>query len=510
MAKAPGPQQVIAGDKNYGFFGEVPVTELWSGDGLSKLLGVTEGGRQYDNEPWLKFVLDGKIIYKSKKPFRHSISWNHLHEMNVVFGGKVIEDAQGNQYKVRLMKGALTDPSKDGDPDKGAKYSEWNKLMLPIHKQAKDKSWKHPTYVEPEVPTNWDINYTDKDLVTYYDQGRGSYQWCQETPAADSKNRERVVRGYQGVSRFHTVNNSISSEIYGWSPVLELITTTTHHITDDKQTVKYTIVDDDIIKFTEKDDDFPELSLPINTETILTKLIDYDTKEETEINHTLPSFFKERHNGKMRIVQQDDVEEEFEETPHEIVTTCFTDHLTELLQHDDVKIYAFTEEYDDFNVSFKHTPSAALLLANGDIGIKAVDNIDYFQLDSTELGEAKVKMIVSVNEGKTWNAYDGGWSLIEPTVDAVTKFGTPKEVFNTIPPAAWNDLRKKSDKIRFGYLISYTENEDKAVVKAMNAQFDMTGTWKAAVHGKDFEYEYPDNSTIVVKLLTNGDYKMNY
>lgn len=62
--------KVVAGDSRYGFFGEVPVTELWSGDELSKLLGVTEGTLQHSNEPWLKFVLDGKIIYKSKN---HSV-----------------------------------------------------------------------------------------------------------------------------------------------------------------------------------------------------------------------------------------------------------------------------------------------------------------------------------------------------------------------------------------------------------------------------------------------------
>lgn len=509
MAKAPGPQQVIAGDKNYGFFGEVPVSELWSGDELSNLLDITQGTLQYSNEPWLKFVLDGKIIYKSKKTFRHSISWDHLNEKGVVYGDKIIKDKNGNHYKIRLIKGALTDPSKDGDPDKGAKYSEWNKLMMPIHERAKNKNWNYLRFIEGEVPNDWNINYTDKDLITDNAAGNGSYHWCQETLATSPTNR--MCRGFNDISY---VSDSIASAVNSsraWSPVLELITPpSTHHITDDKETVKYTLVDDAIVKFTEKDDDFPELSLPINTEIIFTKLVDYDTKEETEINHTLPSFFKDRHDGKMRIVQQDAIEEEFEEAPHEIVTTCFTDHLSELLQHDDVKIYAFTEEYDDFQVNFKHTPSSALLLANGDIGIKAVDNIDFFQLDSTELGEAKVKMIVSVNEGKSWNTYDGGWSRIEPTVDEVTKFGTPKEVFNTIPPAAWNDLRKKSDKIRFGYLINYSEVEDKAVIKAMNAQFDMTGTWKAAVHGKDFEYEYPDNSTIVVKLLTNGDYKMNY
>lgn len=217
----PGGDDVVAGDSEYGFFGEVPSSDLWTGSQLSNLLGITQGTLQHSNEPWLKFVLDGKIIYKSKKPFRHSISWNHLNEKNAVFGNKVIEDAQGNQYKVRLMKGALTDPSQSGASDRGAKYSEWNKLMLPIHEQAKNKNWAYPAYVESEIPANWNINYTDKDLVTISSAGNGSYQWCQETPATSPPSR--VIRGDYGVSYAGWTTASSSHSGNGWSPVLELL-----------------------------------------------------------------------------------------------------------------------------------------------------------------------------------------------------------------------------------------------------------------------------------------------
>lgn len=217
----PGPQEVIAGDSEYGFFGEVSVSELWNGQELSNLLGITQGTLQHSNEPWLKFVLDGKIIYKSKKPFRHSISWSHLNEKNVVYGDKVIEDAQGNQYKIRLMKGALTDPSKNTDSDRGAKYSEWNKLMLPIHEQAKNKNWAYPSYVEPEIPSDWNINYTDLDLVTDSKGGNGYRQWCQETPETFPTNR--VIRGETGVSNANWYTASGTGSFYGWSPVLELL-----------------------------------------------------------------------------------------------------------------------------------------------------------------------------------------------------------------------------------------------------------------------------------------------
>lgn len=214
-------KDLAAGTYEYGFGGEVPASELWTGDELATLLGVTGGTAQHSNEPYLKWFVDGKVILKSKKPIRHSVTWTYLNAKGVIYGNKIIEDKYGNQYKVRLMKGALTDPSQNSASDRGAKYSEWNKLMLPIHEQAANKNWKYPAYVEPEIPSDWNINYTDKDLVTGSSGGYGYYHWCQETPAADPS--DRVIRGYNGVSNASWNLASNTTLAYGWSPVLELI-----------------------------------------------------------------------------------------------------------------------------------------------------------------------------------------------------------------------------------------------------------------------------------------------
>lgn len=207
---------VAAGTREYGFGGEVPVTELWNGEELAKLLGITQGTAQHTNQPWLKFYLDGKVILKSKKPYRHSISFHSIVNQNAVYGNKIITDKNGNEYKIRLIRGALTDPSKYGDPDRGAKYSEWNKLMLPIHEKAKNKTWKYPQYVEPEIPTDWSINYTDEDLGC-----GGVAHWCQE--ASGTVSYMRMSRGFYGVSSSDMFYPPIVDSYVGWSPVLELI-----------------------------------------------------------------------------------------------------------------------------------------------------------------------------------------------------------------------------------------------------------------------------------------------
>src|SRR5690606_33437971 len=93
------------------FLGEVPVTELISGDALAAAIGLTTGTAQYSDEPWLHFIdpVDGLTKYVAKKPYRHTISWDQLTAINAVYGDRTLV-IQGNTYKVRLLKGANSDP----------------------------------------------------------------------------------------------------------------------------------------------------------------------------------------------------------------------------------------------------------------------------------------------------------------------------------------------------------------------------------------------------------------
>lgn len=177
----------------------------------------------------------------------------------------------------------------------------------------------------------------------------------------------------------------------------------------------------------------------------------------------------------------------------------------------DFEIVMVTNSKQPPNLNISHVPSKSLLLANGDFALKTVDNIDFFKIDFSRVGDADIKLITSVDEGETWKSYDGSsWIDIEPNVDEVGLYGIPVEQFNNIPSEKWNDLRKYSNKIRFGYYLKHNEPLDVAKIHALNAQFDMTGEWFSANKGTDYKYSYPDNSTIKVTILKNGDYKINY
>lgn len=224
---SPGPTRLIAGDWQAGFFGEVSASELISGDALASLVGISQGTSQHSTAGWLKFAYKGEILFVAKKAFRNSISWDHINSANAVYGGKTVE-IDGLTYKIRLMRGALTDPCEYEDPDRGAHGSEWNRLMLPIHQEAIDKSWAYPAYVESDIPV-WAHNlgtgtqgrYTNEDLLTHYNHGSGSCSWCQETRKDNSA--YRVFRGNNGVSRSNSLSSSLTNSSVGWRPVLELV-----------------------------------------------------------------------------------------------------------------------------------------------------------------------------------------------------------------------------------------------------------------------------------------------
>src|SRR5690606_14571848 len=93
-----------------------------------------------NNVPWLGFALDGKRLLIAKRPIRYNCTWSELNNRNVVYGTPVTIKAQ--QWLVRLLKGARSDPSPTGigvDPV-GSYGSEWNRLLYRVSGQMSSVS----------------------------------------------------------------------------------------------------------------------------------------------------------------------------------------------------------------------------------------------------------------------------------------------------------------------------------------------------------------------------------
>lgn len=214
-----------------GFFGEVPASELITGDALASECGISQGTSQHSTAGWLKFAYKGEIQFVAKKPIRHSISWDAINTANCVYGGS--EDRTvvigGLTYRVRLMRALepTNDPKTTVSATSGVinHYSEWNRLMCQIHEQAIGGSWDYPNNIENDIGllehnlgNGTQGMYNDTDLGVK--SGNGRFSWCQEMSTSASL---RLHRGSTGVSHSNSNTSSNTTSIYGWRPVLRLV-----------------------------------------------------------------------------------------------------------------------------------------------------------------------------------------------------------------------------------------------------------------------------------------------
>jgi hypothetical protein len=129
-------------------------------------------------------------------------------------------------YAVRLFRGASNDPTNsyaDADRDAIGPDNEWNAIILPLHEHAKLQNWNYSAYAG--VTEDWGVYLTDKDLVTHYNHGSGSYTWCQDV--RDTTSWRRVYRGLYGASVLGSDSSWDVVSYGGFRPVLELPQTAT-------------------------------------------------------------------------------------------------------------------------------------------------------------------------------------------------------------------------------------------------------------------------------------------
>jgi hypothetical protein len=228
----PGSAKLIAGDGEAGFFGEVPASELITGDALASQVGISQGTSQHSTAGWLKFVYKGEILFVAKRPIRHSVNRSSIISAKCVYGdsGDKTVVIGGKTYKVTLMRGTNDkfDPKQiiseyNSESNHG---SEWNRLMCQIHEQALNKSWDYPNNIESDIGilehslgNGSQGMYNDADLGVK--SGNGRYSWCQESVAYAF---HYLGRGADGVSSSNVIPapHTAGAE-YGWRPVLRLV-----------------------------------------------------------------------------------------------------------------------------------------------------------------------------------------------------------------------------------------------------------------------------------------------
>lgn len=179
---------------------------------------------------------------------------------------------------------------------------------------------------------------------------------------------------------------------------------------------------------------------------------------------------------------------------------------------DRFEIYVQTElSYTEDELSIKAIPKAVIVTPTKDISIRSVETIDSFTLNINMNGQGVVKIAVSFDKGNTWHTRkNNAWSEISLEVSTMQIDGMDPTTLNAITSTEWSQLRGASETIRFAYLLSMENETDILEVQDLVSQMDMKGTWKKAVHGSHYDYEYPNNDELLVTIFEGGDYKINY
>jgi hypothetical protein len=216
VSTGPGPQTILRGDWERGFFGEVTPDEFVDHSEIVLLSGLsTIGATVSGSISWIKCARKGKVLMYPKTPIRVTVSWQQLYDKGLVFGrddggptvgalGSVnqntIIEVKGFRYRVRLMK-ALSDGVDQANTGTGTD-SEWHDIVLSLL-----------TTIPAEQTWGNLANYTEAQLGV-----SASPRWMQELNIAGNTAFWRNASLALVAANIGSVSTS-----YQWQPVLELV-----------------------------------------------------------------------------------------------------------------------------------------------------------------------------------------------------------------------------------------------------------------------------------------------
>lgn len=247
----PGPQQLLAGDLDAGYYGIVAASDFITWDTFVTWSGITISNvNPYPSQEWLKFAFKGKTLFTPKQPIGTTL-WSTLYSAGLVYGLDSIGPREYNtlagvnqlrtitvansQFKVRLptalppgfdltkdfvnansavvIAGTNGNASNDSyDTNFDLSGSEWNDLFYKIF------SWT-PASQRGE---NWialDTLVAYNGLTSY--NGLGGDGLFQEFITGN----RFVSRGTKNTYSYHPGKTSTLAHNapYYWRPILEMI-----------------------------------------------------------------------------------------------------------------------------------------------------------------------------------------------------------------------------------------------------------------------------------------------
>jgi hypothetical protein len=189
----PGPQTLLLGDENIGYFGELSAGEVITNADLKAFLNPSMQSSVMVDKGWFKCFHKGKVKFISKGGTFTNTAWTALYASGGVYGtndnGLYPIGTATNQYKPfnitngpvtwklipKLMSGGQNDPSSSSPGDDGSEYTD---LMYRMFTGTHPNGGAFLKYLKADVAMN-------------------SAHACVESK--DTLTTSTIVRGYTGV-----------------------------------------------------------------------------------------------------------------------------------------------------------------------------------------------------------------------------------------------------------------------------------------------------------------------
>mgnify|MGYP002622483576 CR=1 FL=1 len=165
-----------------------------------------------------------------------------------------------------------------------------------------------------------------------------------------------------------------------------------------------------------------------------------------------------------------------------------------------------TNDTSSSNVKVTGQPKPQIIEPTSLINTGAVSTIQSINITNT-ITDATVKFAITTDLStyKVYDATEGEW--IAST--NIEEDGMSIAQINALTPEIL-ELLDISNGIAFKQCFIATSENASAELSEISAVVDIDGSWSQSVHGTDYNVSYPNKTTMSVRLLTNGDYIINY
>lgn len=165
-----------------------------------------------------------------------------------------------------------------------------------------------------------------------------------------------------------------------------------------------------------------------------------------------------------------------------------------------------TSDTSSTNVKVTGPPKPQIIEPTSLINTGAVSTVQSINITNT-ITDTIVKFAITTDltTYKVYDATEGDWV----TSTNIEEGGMSIAQINALTPEILSQL-DVSDGIAFKQCFIATSENASAELSEISAVVDIDGSWSQSVHGTDYSVVYPNKTTMSVRLLTNGDYIINY